>query len=62
MQLLGKENLRTVLKCWSMRPRVLHRVWELNAMDRLADGLGVELSTEMRRLVEKNASLGNEHM
>ena len=31
-------------------------------MDRLADGLGVELSTEMRRLVEKNASLGNEHM
>ncbi len=29
-----------------------------NFMDRLADGLGVELSPEMQRLVEKNAGLG----
>ena len=29
-----------------------------NFMDRLADGLGVELSEEMQRLVEQNANLG----
>ena len=29
-----------------------------NFMDRLADGLGVELGPEMQRLVEKNAGLG----
>ncbi|MGH7744240.1 MAG: carboxymuconolactone decarboxylase family protein [Candidatus Dormibacteria bacterium] len=29
-----------------------------NFMDRLADGLGVELAPEMQRLVEKNAGLG----
>jgi alkylhydroperoxidase family enzyme len=29
-----------------------------NFMDRLADGLGVELGSEMQRLVEKNAGLG----
>jgi uncharacterized peroxidase-related enzyme len=29
-----------------------------NFMNRLADGLGVELSAEMRRLVDQNASLG----
>lgn len=29
-----------------------------NFMDRLADGLGVELSAEMQQIVAKNASLG----
>ena len=29
-----------------------------NFMDRLADGLGVELDPEMQRLVEKNADKG----
>ena len=29
-----------------------------NFMDRLADGLGVELGPEIQRLVEKNAGLG----
>jgi alkylhydroperoxidase family enzyme len=32
--------------------------WTFNFMDRLADGLGVELDSQMQRLVARNADKG----